>query len=576
MKEDSELLRQIRILSLANAVKYGGKASIKAVLGKILAEKPELRWKAKEIKEITEKLIREINKLSLEEQINELKEKAPELLEKQVVKKEKDLPDLPEAKIGGVITRFPPEPNGHLHIGHAMSALINYEYVKRYGGKFLLRFEDTNPKNEKLMYYDSIEEDLAWLGITWDEKTYNSDDMGLFYEEAEKLLRIGKAYICLCSENEIKEMRKKGVECNCRDKSVERNLELWDKMISNSFEEGEAVFRLKGDMKHANYVLRDPTLLRIIKTPHPRQGDKYVVWPTYDFACSIEDGKQRVTHVLRSEEFRLRNQLQNLIRNILDYPNPIYIEYSRFNFKGTPTSKRKIKKLIDEGKIKEWDDPRLSTIKALKRRGILPEAIREFLIQVGLTVAQPVFDWELLYSVNRSIIDTAANRYFFTPDPVKLKVKGIKLVKARVRRHPDFPSRGYKVFYVRDTFYIPGEDASRLKEGSHVRLKELFNVEIVEVNHEIIGKFEGFELKKNYPKIQWVPADNFVEVEVYVPRPLYIGEKFNPNSIDKVEGYGDPSCREIKPQEIVQFERFGFCKVEKVDRKKLTAIFTHS
>ncbi|MCD6235419.1 MAG: glutamate--tRNA ligase [Thaumarchaeota archaeon] len=548
--------------ALKNAVDHDGKALAGPVIAKILGEKPELKKSIREVKEAAEKAVEKVNKLEPEEQRRLLEEIAPDLLEAKKAEEEKKLPPLPGAEKGKVVTRLPPEPSGYMHIGHAMSGFLNYLYARMYDGKVWLRFEDTDPRKVKLEYYESFRRGYRWLGIEWDYEKNNSDDMELFYKYAEQLIKSGKAYVCTCSAEKMRRLRAAGEECEHRKRGVDENLHLWNEMLAGAFGEGEATLRLVGDMKSKNTTMRDPVLFRIINHPHPLTGSKYRVWPLYDFAVSIEDYLCGVTHVLRTSEFALRDELQNYIRSLLGMRNPIYIEYSRFEFKGTPVSKRKLRAVIESGLASSWDDPRFPTIEGIRRRGIVPEAIKEFTItQTGFSYAKREYDWSLLFAVNRKILDPRARRLFFVPNPVKLVVEDAPKVSVEAPYHPDRSELGSRRIEAGNSFYVPREDFEKAAEGRLIRLKYLMNVRILEKREGLVkAEFAGREVVKNVKIVQWVPADDFVDVEVLVPGPLYLDGEVNPESLRKVMGVGEPAVKTVKPGEVVQFERFGFCR----------------
>ena len=367
--------------ALINAFQFGGTPNAKAVTGKIMAELPEMRKYAKEVISAVEDAINQISKMSNNEIESNLKKINPEFFFDKPKEKEapRELPPLEGAEMGNVVTRLPPEPNGYPHIGHGMSFYFNYYYAKKYDGKVILRFDDTNPKKEKLEYYDAIKQDLKWLKINWDEERNMSDDMDLYYKYALDLIRISKAYICNCDAEYVSKLRYDSKDCSCISNSVQDNLSLWKEM--ESADEGRFSLRLRGDMSSKNTVMRDPTMMRVVDHPHPIQGDKYRIWPVYDFACAIEDSVLGVTHVLRSNEFALRIELQDYIRGLLNLRNPKIIEYSRFTVKEPPLQ-RLIRPLIEKHLVSGWDDPRLVTIRGLKRRNY-PEAIHMVAEEIG-------------------------------------------------------------------------------------------------------------------------------------------------------------------------------------------------
>ncbi|MCX8192937.1 MAG: glutamate--tRNA ligase [Nitrososphaeria archaeon] len=566
--EGMELEKIILKWALKNAVDHGGKALQNAVIAKVLREEPSLKQKIKEIIPLLEDVVSKVNSMSLDEQIRLLEEVSPDLLEQEKKVEEKKLPPLPNAVRGRVVTRLPPEPSGHMHIGHAMSGLLNYIYAKMYDGKVWLRFEDTDPRKVKLEYYENFRKGYRWLGIEWDYEKNNSEDIELFYDYAEKLILLGKAYVCFCPVEKIRALRRDGLECDHRRHDVDGNLRYWRMMLDGRFKEGKAILRLVGDMSSQNTTLRDPAIFRIVEHPHPIFGSRYRVWPLYDFSTSIEDNLCSITHVLRTSEFAFRDELQNYIRELLGMSNPIYIEYSRFEFKGTPVSKRKLRAIIEAGLAAGWDDPRFPTIEGLKKRGIKPEAIREFtILHTGFSYAKREYDWSLLYAVNRRLLDPQARRFFFVPDPVKLTIEGLEPGVLSIPYHPTNKNLGVRKVEYTCNFYISRLDAESMKPRDLVRLKYLANFEVVEVSREEVrGLWKSGGPIQGMPIIQWVPGESYHKVKVLIPDILYLDEgEINPESLKIVEGYGELNIEDIEFDEVVQFERFGFCRREPLD-----------
>ncbi|MHC1604711.1 MAG: glutamate--tRNA ligase [Candidatus Methanofastidiosia archaeon] len=561
---------KIREIVLKNAVVHGGKAETKAVVNKLLGQSPELRSRTGEIIPLINRIIAEVNRMALEEQKSQIMAIDKSFFSSQR-KEKKELPPLPDARDGKVVTRLPPEPNGYPHIGHGLSFYFNYYYAKRYDGKVVLRFDDTNPKAEKLEFYEAIRKDLEWMGLEWDAEHNMSDDMEAYYVYASKLVEMGKAYICKCPSDKVSKLRFGGNPCPCREWTVEENTTLWEKLFDAR--EGECVLRLKGDMSSKNTAMRDPTMFRIIDYPHPIYGNKYRVWPVYDFACAIEDSILGITHVLRSNEFALRIELQDTIREMLGLRSPQTIQYSRFTIRGTPTAKRLIRPLIENGIVTGWDDPRLVTLRGLKRRGIVPQTIRGLAREMGLSTAEPEIDWSLVESINRKIIDPTSKRFFYVEDPVGLKVDGIVSENVSLRMHPE-KELGARELHIDGDFFITRDDANDLKVGDIVRLKDLCNIKI-----RSIGKMvESFRCEENVnikdiKKIHWVPRD-CVRVRVMMPSSLYNGKDINPLSLRWSDGFGEKSITALDAGEIVQFERFGFVRI---DSKKdgIQAILSH-
>jgi len=548
--------------ALQNAVQFNGKADSKAVIGKVIAELKKEGFSPQEIIPIVNKVISEINKLSMDKQISELEKVAPELLVKEKKERDFSLPPLPNAEKGKVVTRFPPEPNGYLHIGHAKASIVDHEYARMYNGKFILRFDDTNPDNADIKFYDAQKEDLQWLGIQWDVEYNTSSNLNKHYKLAEQLIKQGDAYICICSSDMIKEYRFSGRKCECRDCNCGDNLDKWKQMINGGLD--NAILRMKGDMCCANTAMRDPTLFRIIETTHPIQGDKFRVWPTYDFAGAVEDSISGVTHPFRTKEYELRDECYFKLLDLLGLRKPNLMEFARLRIEGMPVSKRKIKPLIDKGIVTGYDDIRLPTLRGLKKRGILPAAIKQFVFSQGISKVESIANFSLVESANRKILDPITKRYFFVPNPMKLIVKKAPIKLKEISFHPSDKSLGSRIVKAHDFFYISKSDVEKLKIGDIFRLKDLYNVKMIKKNDVVYGEYAGENLISDSLKIQWT-TDNFVEMNVLIPHQLFNEEIYNVDSLETVKGYAEESVRNISDGEIVQFERFGFVRLEKKD-----------
>lgn len=573
MSTPSEIFRSAYKWALKNAYDHSGRAIEGAVISKVIAEIPSAKSDIQALKSEVARAVQLVNSMSVEEIEHALSELDPKLLVKKRGEEEKrGLPPLPGAVKGAVVTRLPPEPSGYMHIGHALSGLINYLYKEMYDGKLWLRFEDTDPRKARAEYYDSFRDGYKWLGIKWDYEKNNSDDILLMYEYAERLISQGKAYACLCSQEEMRRKRALGEACSHRSTDPAWSLEQWDKMLSGHYREGEISIRLLGDIASMNTALRDPVLLRIVNHPHPLCGDKYIVWPTYDFAVSIEDALCGVTHVLRTSEFMFRDALQDMIRKYLGLPNPVYVEYSRFEFEGTPVAKREIRDLINRGLVKGWDDPRLATIMAVRRRGIVPEALREFVLKyTALTTTRKEYSWELLYAINRRIIDPEAPRLFFVPEPVKLVLKGLDDKEVYAPLHPT-SELGRRKIHGGGRLYISRKDADALKIGGRFRLKYLANSTVLEKGEDyVLAEAEKGEPEPGLPIIQWVPEDSH-EIRIIIPGRLFRDDEFLPDSLEVVSGLVEPYETNIEVGTRVQFERFGYCIK---DKEPMTYIFIH-
>jgi len=568
---DDELKKEIRKFALQNAFEHDGKTKDKIILSKILGKKPEFRSKVKEIAGEISAIVEEVNKLSSSEQKSEIENNFPELLE---VKEKPNLekhtfPTLEGAEKGNVVTRFPPEPNGYPHIGHAKAAIINEEYVNMYGGKKILRFDDTNPENERMEYYAAIKVGLDWLGIEYDIIKNTSDDLQLLYEKGLEIVSSEHAYICTCKRDTISKNRREMNSCKCSQLDNDHNQERWHKMFEH-YKQGEAVVRFRGDMKSDNTVMRDPILFRIIEAKHPLLGDKYRVWPSYDFAVAIEDSVDGVTHAFRSKEYELRNELYYSILDSLKLRKPRMDEFSRLEFNGMPVSKRVLKPLIDNGKISWYDDPRLPTLEGLKRRGITPQAVRKFIQSLGFTKADTLAPFDALESFNRKIIDPDSIRLFMVNKPKKLKVKNLPSSFVELPNHPT-KDMGKRKMEIDENLYLSETDASDLNSGDHIRLIGLGNVKINKVGYELEGEYISDDMNVDYKKIQWIPQKNSHQLKILIPKQLFVDGQYNEQSLEEIHVYTEPHYLTLKEGDKIQFVRFGYCKKESQNQ----AIFTH-
>nr|WP_294804146.1 glutamate--tRNA ligase [uncultured Nitrososphaera sp.] len=581
MPLDGEIERLAKTLALKNALEHSGKAAFDAVISKFIGSRPDKRSEIKSLIPDIKAVVQAVNAMSASEQKVLLEQLAPGELEakKQVaaaVESGPRLPPLEGAVMGGVVTRFPPEPNGYPHIGHAKAAIIDEEYARMYQGKLILRFDDTNPLKEKLEYYDAIAEGLKWLGVKPDVVKNTSDDISKIHELGKKLVEAGGAYVCTCSQEKIHDLRGKGLPCECRlDHSIA--LDRIGRMFDGSYEQNQAIIRFKGDMADQNTAMRDPALFRIIEGVHPKLGNRVRVWPTYDFAAPVEDSLDGVTHAMRTKEYELRNALYFAILDRLAMRKPAMIEFSRLEFEGIPVSKRKIRPLIDNGTISSWDDPRLPTLSAFRRRGFVPEAIRKFVLSLGITLAETKPPFESLEAYNRKVIDPTSMRLFFVRDPVEIQIEGAKPAEVTLKNHPTDTSLGTRKVKVSDRVCIAGEDAANLKEGDEVRLIELYNIQIKEIVKQngkvasIIATAGGDEIRQSMPKIQWIAKNDIVDFKVMIPKELYIGEEYNTKSLEIAKGGAESFAAALAPGTCVQFVRFGFCRIDGNN----TAISTH-
>ncbi len=550
--------------ALQNAVEFKGQANPGAVIGKIVSENPEFKNDMKAVAMAANAAVKEVNLMKHEAQLKKLEELAPELLEKKKHEK-RGLSELPNAVQGKVVTRIPPEPSKYAHIGHALSFLINYLYAKKYDGKCLVRFEDTNPEKSSKEYCDAILEDIKYLGIIPDKVSYVSDDIEKMYDAAEKIVKGRNAYVCFCNVEKMRELRHKAAECECREKPASESLDEWKKMLNRELKPGQAVLRLRGDMSSKNEVMRDPVLCRIEFAEHYRHGNKYAVWPLYDFENAFQDGTTGVTHIMRSIEFgAMRVELQDRIKELLRMPKQTVIQYGRFNVTDALTQGREIRELIEKKQVTGWDDPRLVTIKALARRGIRPETFSDLAVEVGLSKTPTNIDWSVISAFNRKYLDAESHRYFFVEEPHKIKVAGAPAQKVSLKLHPE-SEKAERHFETTDEFIVSEKDylaIKKLYDGGLVRLMDCLNFR-VEGEKFIFDSLDIEKYRQDGKKIvHWLPASGNIDAEVLMP------------DASALTGAVESNSSKIKINEIVQFARFGFCKLEKKD-KILKFVYCH-
>lgn len=580
VRDNQELRDIIRKSALINAAQHSGKAQAGPIVGKLLGEKAELRSQAKDLTTLVNEILIEVNSLTAEEQKRIIAENWPQTQEKKKGEEEKRLPPLPNAdKYSQIVTRFSPNPDCVIHLGSARAILLSHEYARMYGGKFILRFEDTDPKVKKpgLEFYSKIKEDLKWLGCRVDEEYIQSDRIPIYYEVAEHLIKDGNAYICMCIPEEFRKKILISQACPCRNLLPEEHLKRWESMLDGTYKEGRAVLRVKTDLEHPNPAVRDWPAMRIIdpvKYPHPRVGSKYCVWPLYNMAAGTDDHLMGVTHIIRGKEHLTNGVRQEFMYKHLGWQYPQAIHYGRLKITGAFLSKSKIVAGMKEGTFKGWDDPRLATFAALRRRGITAEAIKKMIIDVGPKPADVTLSWENLYSYNRKILDLQSDRYFFVAEPFQLKVNDIpKAFKTELTRYPDKPERGFRVHTVTPSgddksaiFWIAKKDASNMEEGKTIRLMEMFNIKIKKVSNDSVEATFDSESYEEVRKIKvqlihWIPAGQEYPCEIIMPDATI------------VQGVAEDACKDLKSDTQIQFERFGFVRIDE-NNGKIVAYFT--
>jgi glutamyl-tRNA synthetase len=559
-----ELEELARKYALKNAVDYEGECNPGAVIGQIMAKED---FEPGKVQQIAGKVCGEINEMSLEEQ--------REALEDYEFEEDTDehdpIPDLEVDDEEKVVVRFAPNPNGPPHIGHARGMVINGELKQKYDGKLILRFDDTDPrkkrplKTEEYDAYEMYQEDYNWLGYEVDEVRHSSKQFDKYIEYAEKLIEKEKAYVCRCSPEDGSNYRSNGEACPHRDRSVEKNMDEWQGMKDGSVEEGAATLKIKTDLDHKNPAVRDFVAFRIIDNPdHPITGDKYRVWPMLDFAGALEDHFMGTTHIVRGKDLRASTKRQKYIYDYFnwEYPDIRYwgdVQISGFE---APVSGSTLGNLIEEGEIEGWDDPQAPTLRALRKRGFRSQAIRDFFIDMGVSENDVEASVETLESFNRDVIDEEANRYFFVKDPVEITVSGVpEDINPEMPLHPDYPEKGNRSPELDRQdgnlkVLVEKEDAEegflRLKGLCNIRINEDGKAEYVEGDHTVA-------MEKDASIVHWNPVSS-EDATVVLP--------------DGSEIDGKLEKAEIKEDEVVQFERFGFVRCN--DSAENIFYYTHN
>lgn len=516
---------------------------------------------------------------------------------------------------GRVHTRFPPEPNGYLHIGHAKSICLNYGIAKDYNGKFNLRFDDTNPEKEEQEYVESIIEDVKWLGADFEDRIlYASDYFEQMYEYAVQLIKKGKAYVCDLSADEIRETRgtltEPGKESPYRNRTIEENLDLFERMRKGEFPNGSKTLRAKIDMSSPNFNMRDPIMYRIVHAEHHRQGNKWCIYPTYDWAHGLEDSIEGITHSICTLEFENHRPLYDWFLDELGIYHPQQIEFARLNLSYTVMSKRKLLQLVKENYVDGWDDPRMPTISGYRRRGYTPEAIRNFAEIIGVAKRDALTDISLLEFAIRDDLNKRAKRVMAVFNPLKVVLTNVNEEEdLEAINNPEDPNAGTrKIKFTKEIFIEqsdfmenPPKGFHRLVPGGEVRLRYAYiikcdevikneNGEIVELHCSIDPDTKsgvGKSTKKVKGTIHWVSSKYAFDAEVRLYDRLFTIENpgseenwldyFNPNSLQVIKNAKlEPSLKEAKPLDRFQFERLGYFCVDTKNTTKEKLVFNRT
>ncbi len=565
-----EVIKNILMFALENAISYSGKANPNALVGKVMGHFPDKRKDMKGTLDLIKKVVDDVNKLDLNAQKKKLEELSPgKLAEKEKEKEDRkgrhgELKDLPNVN-GKVVLRFEPSPSGALHVGHAYALSINHLYKKKYGGELILRISDTDPTNIDPQAYKLIEEGAQWLtSHNVDKVVIQSDRMEIYYEYAQELIYNNHGYVCTCTGDLFRDFSKAKEDCPCRNLPQKIQLERWDKMF-NGYQPGDAVVRAKFGMNDPNPAMRDFPLMRISDSEHIRQGKKYRVWPLMNFAVAIDDHDFAQTHVLRGKDHFDNTKRQRFIYKAFGWKEPEYVHLGKINFLGLKLSTSETRALIEEGKYSGWDDIRLPFLPALRRRGFSPDALVNFYSEVGVTLTDKTMEAKDFFKGieyhNTKSLEPIAHRYFFVNDPVEISVEGAPELDVELDLHPD-NKKGGRFLHTQGEFIISRSDFNRIREGKEWngekegdiwRLMDCMNI----VRREGKFRFHSQELdvyrKEGKGIIHWLPSGKGsgrknIDVSVRMPD----------NSI--LSGKGEALISGIEPGKIVQFERFGFVR----------------
>jgi len=529
----------IKILA-AKIKKEHGKINLKSLIGRCCLI-PEVKQNVREWIPKIQQIAEEVENLDYSK-IEELA--SQEINIAAPTKKEEEIK-------GPVIVRFAIEPGGYMHIGNLRALYANYIFKETYGGKLILRFDDTNPEKVRLPYYKAIEEDIKRLDIEYDDVVCASERIETYYRYAKELIKKDLAYVCTCDSETMKQNRNSKIECSCRKRSRDENLELFEKMISGEFNEGEVVLRIKTDMAHKNPIMRDPVIFKISKHIHPITKYDVCCWPTYNFQCAIDDSDMKITHIIRGKDLMTPGEIQKIIQEYLGLHIPKTIYFGRLKIEGIDLGKRHIREKILSKEIESWSNPQTFTTRSLLERGITPKALYEFYKELGIKGRDISIPIDILYARNREIIDKSAKRIFFVRNPVEIELN-IEPTYVEVDWHPEV-DMGKKKYLIKDKIYIEKEDF-----GKNIRLKHAFNLKFDGEKYI----FDGFDIKEGLPIIHWVNHE-YVEGELIYPD----------GSV--VKGYFEYYIHDLNVGEIIQLERIGYGRIVKNEGCFVQVYFAH-
>ncbi|HYB78842.1 MAG TPA: glutamate--tRNA ligase [Thermoplasmata archaeon] len=559
MALSSEVADRARRAALENALAHDGTAQAGSVIARLMATDPGLRAHAEAVRSLVSEVVAEIRGLpssELEDRLAALggaETRSPRAPRNEAP----EFPELPGAEPGKVVLRLAPFPSGVLHIGNSRMLFVNQLYRERYHGKILLVFDDTAGSADKRIeseFFDLILGDCELAGVRPDEVHYKSDRIPMFYPWARRVIEKGAAYVCRCPQELLGKNRAAGVPCPERSQTIPEALEEWEKMLGNAYGPGEAVLRLKTDMADPDPAFRDRVLLRITDIDHPRVGKKYRIWPMLEFSWAVDDVELGVTHILRGKDLVIEDRMERYIWDLLGISGPAFLHWGILRVREAKVSKSKSYKEVRTGLYDGYADPRTWSLRSLVRRGISMDALRDFILSFGMSLADIEVPAETLYSENRKRIDASTPRRAFVADPVRVDVEGypFDLGHVTLPNHPDRPELGTRSVDAGPSFYLARRDLSA-HLGEEIRLKDLVNIRLGDAPVPALGDVRAtFTTRENrkLPRLQWVGVNGAVPVDL-------LGMEG-----DHTSGLGEAALSEATPGEVVQFERVGFVRVE--------------
>lgn len=569
----------VELKALEVAIANNGQANPKAILGRCFPVFPEIKQDIPKYSQIIAKITASVNQLDAQAQSAKVLELNPEFStkkEKKVMPKTDGLPVMDIKEGENVVVRFPPAPSGHLHLGHLFGVVANYEFKKKYNGKFVLRFEDTNPENIDLSNYEKIIDDVKWIceGDV-DEICYQSDRLPTYHKYLRELVELGKAFVCECDSEVFKNYTDASEPCPHRNIDHDKQMEMFEKFMDGGYESGTVVVRAMADLQNKNPALRTFPLARIIEGNHARIGDKHRVWPNYNMAVAVDDSLMNMSHVIRGKDLEIGEDRQEMLMTALGLHKPQYFHYGRMKFTDMDLSKSRLTEKIESGEFEGWDDPRIPSILSHKKRGYRAEAFRKFILQLGISKRDSKITKAEYYKgldfFNKQIIEVDSNRYFSVINPKSVEIENITEVEFdefTIQKHPENPSKGLRHIKTIKNYLIENEDFQKLQVGTKMRLMHFANFEITAKDDD---KVTLKYLSKDYDKNMGIKANiHFVSANESETENVTIIDTEN-NKIkavsEKIEKY--------QIDDSIQYERYGFLRLDRIENKQKVFYFTH-